>query len=277
MPLLFKKPSKAEKRLKAMLYGLAGVGKTTAAISFPRPALIDTERGAEMDQYVDAIAKAGGAVLATSSFDTVLDQVRLLAVEEHPFQTLIIDPITVVFDDLAAAWEKRVGDEWSRHRTKATTDWKRLTSLLATLDMNVVWTAHAKNEWVNGEATGRQTYDGPKGADFWVDLSIEVQRRRLPQGDERVGIVRKSRIKGLEVDSEFPFSYDAIAEAYGRDVLERDAKPLDQAYLDLLDLLAAREDGDELGARMLKKAEVATISDLSTDQVGKALEWLRTI
>ena len=270
-PLLFKKPSKKAKRLKALLYGQSGVGKTTAAIAFPRPALIDTERGAVMDQYVEALEQSGGVVLSTSNFETVLDQVRSLAIEKHPYQTLIIDPITVIYDDLSASWEKKVGDEWSRHRQKATTDWKRLTTLLSTLDMNVVLTAHAKNEWANGEATGRQTWDGPKGADYWVDLNLEVQRR---DGDDRVAIVRKSRVRGLEVDTELAFSYEAIAEPYGRDVLERDATPLAPNYMELLDLVSSREDGEDLLSRMLKKAGVATISDLSSEQVGKAIEWL---
>jgi GTPase SAR1 family protein len=42
MALRAKKPEAVEKRLKALFYGSAGVGKTTAAIQFPRPYLIDT-------------------------------------------------------------------------------------------------------------------------------------------------------------------------------------------------------------------------------------------
>jgi hypothetical protein len=41
-------PKPEDKRLKAMFFGAAGVGKTTAAIQFPAPYLIDTERGAEV-------------------------------------------------------------------------------------------------------------------------------------------------------------------------------------------------------------------------------------
>jgi hypothetical protein len=270
MPLLFKKPQKSEKRLKAMLFGLAGVGKTTAAIQFPRPAVIDTELGTVNDQYVDLIESRGGAVLQTTSFDTMLDQVRSLAVEEHDFQTLVIDPVTVIYDGLADSWEKRVGSDWSAHHAKARTDWKRLTAMLSTLDMNVVWTAHAKAEWINGEATGRLTYDGPKGADFWVDLLIEVRR----DGETRNGLIRKSRIKGLEVDTEFAFSYDEIAERYGRDVLERNAVPVSEDLVRLMELIGEREDGQDLGSRMMKKAGVSTLSELTADQVEKAIEWL---
>lgn len=272
MPLLFAKPKKNAKRLKALLYGVSGVGKTTAAISFPRPAIIDTERGAENDQYVERIEERGGAVLSSSSFDTIMEQVRALATESHPYQTLVIDPVTVVFDNMAAAWEKKVGDDFSKHRAKATTDWKRLTTLLSALDMNVVFTAHAKAEWINGDFTGRHTFDGPKGGDYWVDLVIEIQR----DGEVRNGLVRKSRITGLPVDSVFPFSYDELAERYGREVLERDAKPIPELYMTLIDLIDAREDGEDLVGRILKKKGVATLSELEPDDVQKAVEWLQS-
>ena len=52
MALRGKKPEAVEKRMKALFFGPAGVGKTTAAIQFPAPYLIDTDRGAENDQYV---------------------------------------------------------------------------------------------------------------------------------------------------------------------------------------------------------------------------------
>ena len=37
MALRGKKPEAIQKRLKALFFGLPGVGKTTAAIQFPRP------------------------------------------------------------------------------------------------------------------------------------------------------------------------------------------------------------------------------------------------
>ena len=44
------KPEKIQKRLKALFYGNSGVGKTTASINFPKPYLIDTEKGAYMER-----------------------------------------------------------------------------------------------------------------------------------------------------------------------------------------------------------------------------------
>jgi GTPase SAR1 family protein len=61
------KPKAVEKRLKALFYGSAGVGKTTASIQFPRPYLIDTEKGAENDQYVKMLEKTGGVIFQTTT------------------------------------------------------------------------------------------------------------------------------------------------------------------------------------------------------------------
>ncbi len=270
MPLLFAKPKKTDKRLKCMLYGMAGVGKTTASIMFPRPAIIDTERGTEMDQYVDAINAREGVVLRTSSFETIMDQIRMLAIEDHPYQTLVIDPISVVYDSIADAHKKKVGTDFSKHLVEAWSDWKRLTLLLSALDMNVVMTAHSKNEWVNGESTGQQTWDGPKKSDYWVDLIIEVTR----QGQARFGNIRKSRITDLPVDTTFEFSYDEIANRYGREILEKNAVPLDTDRVRLLDLINEDPNGEEKAGKMLKRAKVATLSELTEEQVQKAIEWL---
>ena len=71
-----KKPATVEKRLKMLLFGKAGVGKTTAAIQFPKPYLIDTERGAENDQYVRALEKSGGAYYFTNDPAELIEEVR---------------------------------------------------------------------------------------------------------------------------------------------------------------------------------------------------------
>ncbi len=270
MPLNFKQPEKVDKRLKCLLFGAAGVGKTTAAIQFPKPAVIDTERGAEQDQYVDAIKERGGAILQTTSFDYVYDQVRALVVEDHPYQTLVIDPLTVLYDDLADHYSKKVGTQFSAHFSEANRDWKRLATLLSSLDMNVVLTCFQKNEWSQGEMTGRMIADGPKKVDHAVDLVVEVRR----VGVDRFGFVHKSRILDLPSDKEFPFSYDAIAEAYGRSALEKNAVPASQSLLALMALIDERDDGPDLLGRICKKKKVGTLNELTSEEVEGAIEWL---
>lgn len=277
MALRGKKPTKKAKRLKVMLFGAAGAGKTTAAIQFPKPYVIDTERGAENDAYIERIVARDGALFQTTSFDDIVTEVRALASTEHGYQTLVLDPVTVIYDDMVASWEKRVGTDFGRGYSAAKKEWKRLTSLLSTLDMNVVLTSHAKNLYAEGQAMKilGQTFDGPKGADYYMDLVIEVQKN----GDERLGRIVKSRIEGLPEGDVFPFSYDEIAERYGRTDLERDAKPVafasTETVANLREMLASRTDAGELEAKWLRAAGVEDFNDMTSDQIEGCMKWLQ--
>src|SRR5690349_14521958 len=111
MALRGKKPEAIEKRLKALFYGTAGVGKTTASIQFPAPYLIDTEKGAENTQYVELLKKQGGAIFQTSQFDEMIAEITALLSESHPYKTLIIDPITVVYNDLLDVCAKKLSKD----------------------------------------------------------------------------------------------------------------------------------------------------------------------
>jgi GTPase SAR1 family protein len=97
MALKGRKPELIQKRLKMLVYGPAGVGKTTAAIQFPKPYLIDTERGAENESYVKALEAAHGVYMFTNDPDELISEVRTLISEKHPYRTLVIDPLTTIF------------------------------------------------------------------------------------------------------------------------------------------------------------------------------------
>ena len=90
------KPEAIQKRLKALFYGVAGVGKTMAAIQFPRPYIIDTEGSTDKKQYVDAIKKQEGVVFITQDFDEMMEEVKTLLTEKHEYKTLIIDTLTIL-------------------------------------------------------------------------------------------------------------------------------------------------------------------------------------
>ena len=107
-----KKPEKIEKRLKALFYGMAGVGKTTASIQFAAPYLIDTEKGAENDQYIKILQDNGGAIFQTSCFDELLKEVKSLLTEKHEYKTLVIDPLTTLYHDLLdKSAKERISDK----------------------------------------------------------------------------------------------------------------------------------------------------------------------
>src|SRR5690606_9964742 len=89
MTLRGKRPEDRKQRLKLLLSGEAGVGKTSAAIQMPRPYIIDTEQGSL--HYGELIEQAGGAVFEATRIDEVITEVRALMTEPHDYLTLVID------------------------------------------------------------------------------------------------------------------------------------------------------------------------------------------
>lgn len=275
MALRGTRPKAEDKRMKALFFGEAGSGKTTCAIQFPRPYVIDTERGCVNDQYVDLIASNDGSVFASNQFDEIVEEVLNLLTEKHSYRTLVIDPITTVYDDLIEQSELKVGTDFGRHYGEAKKRWKRLGNLLMRLDMNVIVTSHQKKLYGDAMKVIGNTFDGPKGLDYMFDIVIEAQKA----GTERVGIVRKSRVASMRDGDIFPFCYDGIADLYGRAILERDATPVvlvgDEAAAELRSMLDARKDGEELLNKWLIKARADSIAELSADTASKCIDYLR--
>lgn len=274
MALRGKKPEAVQKRLKALFFGEAGAGKTTAAIQFPAPYLIDTERGATNDQYSKTITDRGGVIFQSNDFMDIVAEVTALLSNKHEYRTLIIDPITTIYDDLIEKCERKVGTEFGRHYGEAKKQWKRLGNLLMRLDMNVIVTSHQKRLYGDKMEVMGNTFDGPKGLDYMFDLVFEVAKR----GKERVGIVRKTRCTGFPEGEVFPFSYAEVATRYGGEVLEREAVVVKLASPEqvahLKELLSDRVNGADLLDKWLTKAQAETPDELPADVADKCIGYL---
>lgn len=274
MPLKGKKPDQIQKRFKAFFYGAAGVGKTTAAINFPAPYVIDAERGAENSQYVDTLGKNGGVIFQTSDFDEVMEEVICLLSEEHEYRTLVIDPLTAIYNDLLVKEEKKHGDSFGRHYQKANVRMIGLFNLLLRLDMNVILTSHAKNEYgPNLEVIGK-TFNCYKDAEYLFDLSVEVQK----QGKNRVGFIKKTRVEGFPEGEKFDFSYSEISKRYGKELLEKKSQNEILASSDqvkeinrLIQLLNVPE---EVYGKWLSKSGSKTFSHMPADNLQKCIDML---
>ena len=276
------KPTAVQKRIKALFYGPAGVGKTMTSIQFPRPYLIDTERGAENTQYVRALTKSGGAYMFSVDPDEVIQEIRSLISEKHDYQTLIIDPLTILYSDLLDKAADKVGTDFGRHKGPADRTIKQLLALLLRLDMNVVITSHGKTKWERAkDSKGKdtvveagETFDCYGKLDYLFDLTLLVGKR----GAERTARVVKTRIEGFPEGETFPLSYDEIATRYGREVLERSANPdplgSPEQLAEMLGLLSERADREELLERWLKKAAVEDPKDMRAVDVAKCIDFL---
>ena len=217
MALRGKKPEERTQRLKLLLSGAAGVGKTTAAIQMPRPYIIDTEAGST--HYGDIIEKAGGVVYSATDVDDVIAEVRSLYTENHDYLTLVIDPITTLFNNAVDDAERRVGNDFGRHYGEANKKFKRLCGLLTSIDMNVIVTAHEKNEYGEDMKVVGKTFDGFKKLDYIFDLWLQLSRERGKSN--RTASVSKTRLIEFPDQAEFPWTYEAIAERFGKERLEK--------------------------------------------------------
>lgn len=267
MGLRATKPAARKPRLRCLIYGPPGVGKTTAAIQFPSPYVIDTEGGT--DYYGDIIERSGGVVWQSSSIDDVTEEVLTLAREQHPYRTIVIDPFTSLFDTAVEEGMRVKGDEFGKHTAWAKSKAKRLVRALEAADMNVVLTSHEAPRWDGGKEAGTK----PAG---WADLpyfaDVVFQLRLL--GKKRIAKVEKCRPSWFEDQSQFEWSFDAIADAVGPQMFD-DATPTAMASPEqatrLRDLCDRVANGGERLGKFLARMNAEHIHEIPADQVAKAI------
>jgi hypothetical protein len=255
------------------MFGPAGVGKTTAAIQFPNSYIIDCERGAE--NYDKIITASNSVVYQTVDINDVIGEVKALLTERHEFRTLVIDPITPIYNDLLEKCEARVGSDFGRHYGAANKEMKRLANLIMALDMNVVITAHAKTEYGENLRKLGYTFDGWRQLDYWFDLVIELTRK----GKKRMGKVVKTRIDTFPDDDVFEWSYDAIKGRYDAATLEREAQSIALAtreqVAEVTALLNLVRLPDGLVDKWFSKAGVENWEDMPAEAIAKCIDYVK--
>ena len=226
---------------------------------------------------------SGGRYYFTTDAEDIIQEVLSLSSEKHPYQTLIIDPATVPYAEELDKAAKEVGTDFGRHKVPADRIMKHLLTLILRLPMNVIMTSHAKPNWERAkDQKGRdtvveagKTFDCYARLDYMFDLVVEVQMR----GGDRIAVVRKSRLEQFPVNSEFPFCYEEIAKRYGRDMLERDAAPVelatDEQAREIEELLSVRTDADTLRGRWLAKAEAESWAEMHKTIIEKCITFLK--
>jgi hypothetical protein len=268
-----RKPEAVQKRLKLFMFGPAGVGKTTAAIQFPSSYIIDGERGTE--NYDKLISASGSVVYQTNDINEVVQEVKALLTEKHDFRTLVIDPITPIYNDLLDKCETMVGADFGRHYGAANKTMKRLANLIMALDMNVVITAHAKTEYGANFSKLGYTFDGWRQLDYWFDLVVELTKK----GKKRMAKVAKTRVESFPDEDVFEWSYDAIKKRYDPAILERPAQTVAlasaQQVAEIKELLNIVRLPEGLVDKWFSKAQVETWEDMSADAIAKCIDYVK--
>jgi GTPase SAR1 family protein len=281
-----KTPEKTEKRLKLFVFGPSGVGKTTAAIQFEKAVIIDTERGT--DFYSETIRKSGSVVLKSNNFDEVKDEIRSLLTTKHEYRTLIIDPVTQLYNSCQEKWnrvfekhaktekEAEVQDFGMRYWSRVKSDFKGLQRMIMALDMNVIVTSHQKDQYGPNMSKIGVTYDSMRGDDYLYDLVFKLENK----GGKRVAVTIKERaeIGKPKFPDEFEWSFENFKKFYGAEIIERAAVPVLLASPENVEKVKAmlevvRIDDSEI-QNWLTKADVSDWSEMTSDTIGKVITHL---
>lgn len=287
MALKGKTPEVKEKRLKLFLYGPAGVGKTTAAIMFPNAYIIDTERGT--DFYAGNIKKSGGAVFQSVNPDEIRDELRALLTEKHQYKTLIIDPVTQLYNAVQEKWNKRfekhakndkesdLGDFGMRYWNKVKSEFKSIQRMILALDMNVIVTSHQKDVYGQNFSKVGVTFDSMKGEDYLYDLVFRLEKR----GSKRFAVTEKERaeIGANKFPADFEWSYEAFLKFYGAEVIQREARPVKMATKEqvaqLVKLIDTVKVDEDTIAKWLAKADAQSFDELNDEQITLCINYVQ--
>lgn len=236
------KPIQEEQRLKVFIYGPPGSGKTLAALQFPNSYIIDTAK--ETSRYYKQIQNTKSVVFNCSDPYKIIKELETLKCSEHRFQTLVIDEVTTLYQNIQRSWtdkfvaaqEERTGksktpnlleDFGFRYWDKVKRDWSRLIDAIRNLDMNVIINAHQKNEYGGNQNIIGVTSNSEKNDEYVFDFVF----RLILRGKEYKAITEKQRILPIELDpeakrfpKEFDWNYSNLLKFYNKEYIERPTK-----------------------------------------------------
>ena len=275
---LFKKASPTSDRLKIYIYGKSGTGKTTTALSFPSPVVIDAERGT--DHYG---GKFDFDVLYTSDPVKVVAAIDELLRDPQVYKSLVVDPMTVIYDSILKNKEIYLREKNGNSRYELQPlDYKSikaevrsLMNKLLSLDMNVIVTARSSDIYAKGkfmELIGEKA-EGHKDLPYMFDVVIGIT---VDDEGKRWAKVDKDRLAILP--PVFEFNYDAFVEHIGMESLSRKASV--EAQRENINKVNERNtevviDGEKIKTAGIKAKQILelgeALSDVEPDKLKEVL------
>lgn len=214
---MFQRAKAKRKYAKVGIYGKSGAGKTHLAMTFPKPAFIDLERGTDFfanrfdfstvqtnnyDEIMAALGHIESGFQTEKVFDPVLgrETTRLTEVRTgvHDFETLVIDPITVLWEMIQFRQVLKIEKLDRKKDDYNQKDWgdmkrqyKSFMNRLIQLPMHVVVTGRLtelrENETM--KVLGERM-DAEKSTEYAFDVIVRVVNLN---GADRVAIIDKDR------------------------------------------------------------------------------------
>lgn len=226
----FKKAVPVARKLKILISAPAKSGKTTAAMTFPRPAFIDTERGTDL--YIDE--NTDMAIFRTLDLAQIESALAFIKQDNgKSFDTVVIDSITPIYQLLLESEMKRIEkfNKKDNPYTNANLRIRYIYNDLIDLPVHVVVTARETVQYKsNGayfEATGTKP-DSSRDVEYPFDFIISMDK------DHRGQVVgQRGNVKLPAVLPKVEWAvFQPIADAYARgevvdvederDVVDRD-------------------------------------------------------
>lgn len=281
-----------------LLFGVAGVGKTTFAAQAPAPVFLGGEDGTgKLD-----VARFP----APQTWQDALDAVRALETEKHDFKTLVIDTLDsleplcwrhVVAKDTKAENIEQVGGGYQKGYTIAVDEWRVLLASLERLrsvGMRVVLLAHAAvTKFKNPQGTDYDRYSlklEQRAAPVFVEWSdvclfaqfeawTEEERGKRPKGASTdMRLMRTRRTAAYDAKNRYslpetmPLSWDELTAAIRAGANPAALRAAIEAGLEKL----AGEDAEKAKAALVRAGEDGTkLAQLENWISGKTREAQR--
>ena len=280
----FKKAQNVEPKMKVLVYGASGVGKTFFALSGKgKIAVIDTEGGTA--HYAGREGLQEFDVLPTKTYKDVKAAVEFVAANPEAYGTLVIDPLTVIWETLQdSAQIKRAAANLAKGRGTGIVeetdlemlDWgrikrqyKSLLTAIINLPIHTIVIAREKDET---EKRGDQMVrigskpDCEKGTPYFFDT---VLRMFVDDGARKMTVI-KDRTGSNDIKSEIvdPTFESVFAKALGVKGGVKRAQ-MDEGVAAALD--AEEELADEALAGDIRIALVA--AGVDSDALLKSRGW----
>lgn len=225
----FVRARKQKKHIKALVYGATGTGKTTWALQFPKVCLLDLEKGA--DFYGDSFEFD---TMQVSSWQQAQKALSFLKNDNGvTYETLVIDPITVLWELVLDKWAtyftrdkpRSAGNhgeyydfqvkDWATIKS----DWKKIMQHIIMLPMNVVCLAREKSLYSDNKRDFMKvigkTIDCEKSVSYLFDIVLNFTK----QDNQHIAVVEKDRTNVLP--SSFPVSFEPFTRIMNPETLEQ--------------------------------------------------------
>lgn len=277
MALKAKKPEKKDNRLKMLLYGNHGSGKSHFCCDIPRTYFIDTESIDQYSQFVDMLHSKDSAFVTMHDLSEVINEVVSLLKEKHDYRTLVIDSLSVLYTNMCNKEYDIVGDQYARNTAKPKRMLMHLADLLTRLDMNIIVTSHQKDKY---ESIGKdnivsKVYDIPDKLGYMLGMVARADKI----GPINKMNILKTRYKEFETNSWVEMSYKEISSRLGEELFSKESKVVALASPDqvaeIKNMVDVMKIDDAIVSKWLTKSKADSYEEMDSEQIQKCIEYLK--